>query len=74
MSTGPRQPNSSRWRRCWPGRPTSTGFRLHTIAGHGDHAHTACPGDHLAAYLDSGSVQDAVEALLAAGGVDLRPE
>ncbi len=45
-----------------------------TIAGHGDHAHTACPGDHLAAYLDSGSVQDAVEALLAAGGVDLRPE
>jgi hypothetical protein len=45
-----------------------------TIAGHGDHAHTACPGDHLAAYLDSGSVQDAVEVLLAAGGVDLRPE
>ncbi len=45
-----------------------------TIAGHGDHAHTACPGDHLAAYLDSGSVQRAVEALLAAGGVDLRPE
>ena len=45
-----------------------------TIAGHGDHAHTACPGDHLAAYLDSGSVQNAVEALLAAGGVELRPQ
>jgi hypothetical protein len=45
-----------------------------TIAGHGDHAHTACPGDHLAAHLDSGSVRTAVEALLAAGGVDLHPD
>jgi Ca2+-binding RTX toxin-like protein len=50
------------------------GVSPRTIAGHGDHAHTACPGDHLAAYLDSGRVQDAVEALLAAGGVDLHPD
>lgn len=50
------------------------GVSPHTIAGHGDHAHTACPGDHLAAYLESGSVRAAVQALLAAGGVDLRPD
>ena len=44
-----------------------------TIAGHRDHAQTACPGDHLAEHIDDGRVQSAVQTLIDAGGVDLDP-
>jgi hypothetical protein len=42
-----------------------------TIAGHGDHAATACPGHHLEDEIHSGRLESAVNDLIAAGGVDL---
>jgi hypothetical protein len=41
------------------------------ISGHRDHAATTCPGTHLHAIIDSGQLADAVEELIAGGGVDL---
>lgn len=43
-----------------------------TISGHGDHAATACPGEHLHERLESGEVRERVERLLDEGGVTLR--
>lgn len=42
-----------------------------TIASHRDYAATTCPGTALAAVVSDGTVQEMVEALLAAGGVAL---
>lgn len=42
-----------------------------TITGHRDHAATACPGTHLGSLIDSGEIENRVEALIAAGGADL---
>jgi hypothetical protein len=42
-----------------------------TISGHRDHAATTCPGTHLHAMISSGELEDAVEAMIDGGGVDL---
>jgi hypothetical protein len=42
-----------------------------TITGHRDHAATTCPGTHLHALIESGDLADAVDDLIAKGGVDL---
>lgn len=42
-----------------------------TIAGHGDHAATACPGRHLEDDIHSGALERAVTDLIRSGGVDL---
>jgi len=42
-----------------------------TISGHRDHAATTCPGTHLYALIESGSLASAVQDLLDEGGVDL---
>ena len=42
-----------------------------TIAGHGDHAATACPGRHLEDDIHSGALETAVSDLIESGGVDL---
>jgi hypothetical protein len=43
-----------------------------TISGHGDHAATLCPGQHLEHRIHSGELASAVQTLIDAGGVDLR--
>jgi hypothetical protein len=42
-----------------------------TLSGHRDHAATTCPGTHLHAMISSGELEDAVEAMIDGGGVDL---
>lgn len=42
-----------------------------TIAGHQDHAATACPGSNLQPLIADGTVRGEVESLIAAGGVVL---
>lgn len=42
-----------------------------TIGGHRDYASTTCPGTALAAVVSDGTVQEMVESLIAAGGVEL---
>lgn len=42
-----------------------------TIAGHQDHADTACPGAKLEALVSSGEIRRRVKERLAAGGVEL---
>ena len=42
-----------------------------TIQGHREVAATLCPGAHVQARLDDGTIRGAVVALLAAGGVRL---
>ena len=44
-----------------------------TIAGHGDHAATACPGRHLEDDIHSGELERAVQDLIDGGGVELVP-
>ena len=43
-----------------------------TLAGHRDLARTACPGTNLYAHITSGDLQRRIQALLAAGTVDLQ--
>lgn len=47
------------------------GVEPSTITGHRDHATTTCPGDNLAALLDSGEIVRAVEQRLDDGGAEL---
>jgi hypothetical protein len=42
-----------------------------TIAGHQDHADTACPGSKLQTLIDGGEIRRRVKERLAAGGVEL---
>jgi hypothetical protein len=42
-----------------------------TLAGHRDFAQTSCPGANLYAHLSSGDLKRRIDALLAAGGVNL---
>jgi hypothetical protein len=42
-----------------------------TIAGHSDHASTACPGSKLQALVAGGEIRRRVKERLADGGVDL---
>lgn len=42
-----------------------------TIAGHSDHASTACPGSKLQRLISSGEIRRRVKERLAAGGVEL---
>ncbi|WP_242660767.1 N-acetylmuramoyl-L-alanine amidase [Mycobacterium alsense] len=43
-----------------------------TLAGHRDFAQTSCPGANLYAHLSSGDLRRRIDALLAAGGVDVQ--
>lgn len=47
------------------------GIAPSTLAGHRDYASTSCPGARLYPYVASGTLQANVEALLAAGGVQV---
>jgi hypothetical protein len=47
------------------------GVSPRTIAGHSDHASTACPGAKLEALIAGGEIRRLVRARLAAGGVEL---
>jgi len=42
-----------------------------TLAGHRDFAQTSCPGANLYAHLSSGDLKQRIDALIAAGGVNL---
>jgi len=57
--------------RVLAGASEKYGVSPSTISGHRDHAATTCPGTHLHALIDSGDLEDAVDALMKSGGVDL---
>jgi hypothetical protein len=42
-----------------------------TISGHRDHASTSCPGGNIQQFIDDGSLERRVEALVEAGGVSM---
>jgi hypothetical protein len=46
-------------------------IKTDTLAGHRDFAQTSCPGANLYAHLSSGDLKRRIDALIAAGGVDL---
>lgn len=46
-------------------------IKTDTLAGHRDFAQTSCPGANLYAHLSSGDLKHRIDALIAAGGVDL---
>ena len=47
------------------------GINTKTIAGHRDHASTACPGSNLYPAIRDGEIEAQVNAIIAAGGVRL---
>ena len=46
-------------------------IKTDTLAGHRDFAQTSCPGTNLYAHLSSGDLKRRIDALIAAGGVNL---
>jgi hypothetical protein len=54
---------------AWAG--VEYGIPTSTIAGHRDHAATTCPGTHLHSLIESGQLANAVNDMIAKGGVEL---